>query len=413
MQTENSLLYYIWLTQCCDYNPKLTKLLLDKFKTVEEIYKANFYHPNFYKLLNLKNILKMDTNLDGSKRILEKCRKENINLISIDDENYPQRMKQMDNPPLLLYAKGKLPDLNRILGITIVGSRYCTENGRRIAEMLGRKLADSGFVIVGGMARGIDGAAHCGALSAGGTTLAVLAGGVDRIYPAEYAKLYSHILEHGAVLSERPPGVLGQGYFYKQRNRIMVGLSVGIVIVEGEKISGTSITAKIASNSNRDIFAVPGNPLNKTSELPNSLIKDGAKLTVNALDVMEEYIEIYPEMLEYGLEIKGKPVTGRLSDLSNTGKNAGRPAENFTPHENRLSNEKIEEFLKKSEFYDDERIILRYLWESGGTSLFDDIAENCKMEAAALSSKLIILQMKKAVLQSAGGQYTLNINITG
>lgn len=411
MRNENSLLYYIWLTECCGYNAGLAWKLLNKFKTPEEVYKANLYDKDLRKLIGLKNILKMDRSLESAKRILYKCQKGEISLITVDDGSYPKRMREVENPPLLLYTKGNLPDLNRILGISIVGSRHCSDDGRKAAEMLGRELADAGFAVISGMALGIDGAAHCGAISVGGTTVAVLAGGADRIYPTEHAKLYGHILEHGGVVTERPPGVVGQRYFYRQRNRIMVGLSAGVIVVEGSQKSGTSITARLAASWNRDVFAVPGNPVAENSELPNGLIADGAKFTTSSMDVIEEYIDIYPEELEYGLSIKGRPVVGNVAALVHSSEDKPK-IENITPSVNdRQRIADIDGFLKTSAFNDTECKILKYLFEADEESLFDDIAENCGIEASALSSTLIILQMKKAVIQSAGSRYSFNPDI--
>lgn len=411
MPCEDEIIYRIWLSQCCGYNLNTAHKLLEKFGTAEEVYKANRYSLSFAKLVKLKNILRADTSLDGAKRILDKCRKNDIRVIADNDEKYPNGMREVNNPPLVLYSKGKLPDLNKTIGITIVGSRHCTDDGKKAAGALASKLADSGFVIVSGMAKGIDGAAHCGALSAGGTTLAVLAGGVDVIYPTEHVRLYQHIQEHGAILSERPPGTVGRGTFYNQRNRLIVGLSAGVVIAEGEKKSGTSITAKLAYDANRDVFAIPGNPINPFSELPNSLIADGAKVTINALDIIEEYVNVYPERLEYGISIKGKPVVGNPANLTVDG--GSKPVKEkpvpLPPENKYFDSHSFEKFLAESKFSDTECKILRYLSGKENAVLFDDIADECEIETAALSSMLIILQMKKAVVQSAGGQYKLNL----
>ena len=411
MPNDEEILYKIWLSRCCGYNFGAAHKLLEKFGTAEEVYRANRYSLNFARLAKLKNILSADTSLDKAKKILDKCQSDDIQVIADNDSRYPNRMREVNNPPLVLYAKGKLPDLNKTIGIAVVGSRHCTEDGKKAAEELSEKLADNGFVIVSGMAKGIDGAAHCGALSVGGTTLAVLAGGVDVIYPQEHTKLYYHILEHGAVLSERPPGTIGRGTFYSQRNRLIVGLSAGVVIAEGEKKSGTSITAKLAYNTNRDVFAIPGNPVNPFSELPNSLIADGAKVTVSALDIIEEYIDLYPEFLKYGISIKGKPVVGNTESLT---RNAGAKPPKAKPkpliNENKHTDSRsFDEVLAESGFSETECKILKYLNDAKDAVLFDDIADECEIEAAALSSMLIILQMKKAVVQSAGGMYRLNL----
>lgn len=426
MSNEKNLLYHIWLSQFCNYNFSAAHKLLEKFGSVEEVFKANKYSGALGKLIKLKNLLRSDTTLDTAKRILEACNKKSITTISLNNAEYPNRLREINDPPLVLYARGKLPDLNKMLGIAVVGSRHCTDDGKEAASRISKELAESGFVIVSGMAMGIDGAAHCAALSVGGTTLAVLAGGVDVIYPSEHTRLYYHIEQHGAVLSERPPQTVGRPSYYRQRNRLLVGLSAGVLIAEGEEKSGTSITAKLAYNANRDVFAIPGNPVNPLSSLPNSLIKDGAKVTANASDITEEYIEIYPECLDYGISIKGMPVTGNFKYLTvteNTVKDVKAPKTvkvSKTPADNpaakkavisQLSDDKLEEALANKGFSTQERKILKYMYQAYEAVLFDDIADDCEIESAALGSILIILQMKKAVLQSAGGQYKFNTEI--
>lgn len=403
---ENELLYYIWLSQYCGYNYAAAHKLIEKFGTAEEVYNSSRKNHELGGLVRIKNILKADTSLDTAKKIFDSCQKKNIHTISIADAAYPYRLKSADNPPLVIYTMGKIPDLNRMIGITVVGSRGCTDDGKKMAENLSRGLADSGFVIISGMAKGVDGCAHRGAISAGGTTIAVLAGGADVIYPSVHTKLYYSITEHGGIISERPPGTIGRGYFYQQRNRMMVGLSAGVLIAEGRKGSGTAITAKAAHSMNRDLFAVPGNPINPYSWLPNNLIKDGAKITQNALDITEEYINLYPHQLEYGISIKSEPA---VIDASSSSKTSERSAadKNTSTRSSYVPAVNSEKLIKESGFTEDEQKIMEFLLKSGGEAYFDDIADYTMMETSALSSLLIILQMKKAVIQKAGGTYRL------
>lgn len=408
---DQQLLYAIWLNQACGHNPSTVHRLLKKFQTPEAVFHANHFNPDFYKTLGLGKLLKLSRNLDGAKRLLEECQKKSIQIIGWEDRHYPNQLKHIFEPPLLLYAKGNLPDMNRMLGISMVGTRQATKDGEAVAGILARNLAENGMVIISGMAKGIDGAAHCGALEAGGTTLAVLAGGVDVIYPSEHTYLYQHILEHGGVLSEQPPGTIGKPYFYKQRNRILVGLAQGTIIVEGELKSGTAISARLATENNRDIFAVPGNPINKEAELPNALIRDGAKQVTGPLDVLEEYLELYPERLTYGISLIGKPVVGRVERLLHPLR-APEPIPKVVEKPSQQEREyQLTKILEKGEFRKEEQIILRYLCQKGEWVSFDELAEHCQMEVGALSSMLIILQMKKVLLQQAGGQYQFYFDI--
>ena len=406
---EKRLLYTIWLNQVCGHNPSIIHRLLSKYQTPEEAYSANHFDSGFYKTVKLSKVLTMDRTLESAKRLLDYCHKHDIQIFDRDDERYPEQLKHIDEAPTLLYAKGAIPDLNRMLGIAIVGTRNGTEDGEKAAHLLGRSLADSGAVIISGMARGIDGAAHCGALECGGTTLAILAGGVDKIYPSEHTDLYRHILEHGGVLSEQPPGVIGKPQYYRMRNRILVGLSRGTVIVEGELKSGTALSARHATNSNRDVFAVPGNPMNPTSALPNALIRDGAKQVVDPLDILEEYLNLYAEELAYGIRLKGKPVTGRVQDLNHPPREKVMPVMERAKPDSETLIYQLEQKLKAGTFKEEEEKILRYLCLRAESVSFDDLAENCGLDIGTLNSMLIILQMKQMIEQAAGGQYRIQL----
>ncbi len=410
MEDEKRLLYAIWLNQTCGHDPVLIHRVLKHYVTAENAFHAKHFDSQFLKLVNLKRILHMDRSLDSAKRLLEDCRKRDILVFDHQDVRYPKGLKNIYQPPTLLYSKGKLPDLNRILGISVVGTRRPTKDGEKITRILGRDLAKNGAVIVSGMAMGIDGAAHCGALEAGGATLAVLAGGVDVIYPTEHTDMYQHILTHGAVLSEQPPGMVGKPNFYKQRNRIIIGLSMGTIVVEGEIKSGTSMSARLAVENNRDLFAVPGNPVNPSAALPNALLKDGAKQTTGALDVLEEYLELYPEQLTYGVSLIAKPVVGQVEELNHPSKTPVRePKKKEKPSLEELKHQLMHR-LSCGEFRDEEITILTVLCESEDTVTFDVLAERTQLNPASLSSMLVILQMKGLVLQQAGGQFSIHLD---
>ena len=404
MDSEKQLLYRLWLNICCDHNPKQINRLLKEFGSLEEIFKMDFHKPPLSKYLKLGQRLKVSHNLSKAKNLLEYCKENGIKIISIDMEEYPQRLKEVFAPPQILYVKGMELDFNKIFGVSVVGTRAGSEDGEKFAGKLGMDLATSGATIISGMAVGMDAAAHWGALEKGGTTIAVLAGGVDMIYPLENADLYEHILTHGCIVSEQPPGKRGEGVFYQQRNRIIVGLSHAVAIVEGKNRSGTSLTARLAKESNADIFAVPGNPMNAYSELPNSLIQDGCMPLTSAFDIIETYIGTYPEKLEYGNEKKGKPVIGKIKNEKPDNEKKKEKADKIES----VSVEEFEDWLSKDDrFSAEEKIILRFLWEKKEPVSYDEIADNCRINAAQLGSMLIILQMKKAVVPSAGGQYEL------
>jgi DNA processing protein len=208
----------------------------------------------------------------------------NGRLLTIWDADYPQRLRQIDDPPALLYYCGVLPAEP---AVAIVGSRQPTDLGRMFTEKLAREIASAGIVIVSGMARGIDSAAHRGALDGGGKTVAVLGCGIDRIYPPENVGLYMQIISNGTLLSEYPPGSDPLPGHFPGRNRIISALSLGTLVVEACRNSGSLITAEFALEQGREVMAVPGSVDRKTSYGPNLLIKQGAHPITETSEILE------------------------------------------------------------------------------------------------------------------------------
>jgi DNA processing protein len=211
-----------------------------------------------------------------------------VTIVSVDDPFYPPRLKEIYDPPLVLYVRGSVEVLTRH-GVAMVGTRHPTPYGSGMAERLGYDLAAQGLVIISGMARGVDTASHRGAISAKGKTLAVFGTGVDVIYPKENSRLSEQILAlGGALISEFPLGTFAAPQNFPIRNRIISGMALGVLVVEAAEYSGTRITARCALEQNREVYAVPGNVTNKNSWGPNTLIKQGAKLVATWEDVWEE-----------------------------------------------------------------------------------------------------------------------------
>ena len=200
------------------------------------------------------------------------------------EPGYPAALAAVDAPPPLLYIKGHAELFDRP-GIAIVGSRLCSAAGAKLAAMLARQLGDAGYVIVSGLARGIDGAAHEAAIAGG--TIAVVAGGIDMIYPPEHTGLHARIVRDGCIITEQPPGYVARAQDFPRRNRIISGVSLGVVIVEAAARSGTLVTARYAAEQGREVFAVPGHPLDPRAEGTNKLIKNGATLITDSADILE------------------------------------------------------------------------------------------------------------------------------
>jgi DNA processing protein len=227
---------------------------------------------------------------------IQRARAAGIKMIPFSDAAYPGSLRAIADPPPLLYVKGELRD-NDSKAIAIVGSRSASDYGRRIARDLARGLASFGFTVVSGMARGIDGMAHESALQAGGRTLAVLGSGVDRAYPPEHEMLYRRISESGAVISELPMGARPIAFNFPARNRLISGLSLGVVVVEATEKSGSLITASLAAEQGREVFAVPGEAGASRSRGSHRLIRQGAKLVETVEDIIEE---IAPQLSRNG-----------------------------------------------------------------------------------------------------------------
>lgn len=215
------------------------------------------------------------------------CRRSNVRILPRDDPEYPPPLENIPDPPALLYCKGQLESRDQ-LAIAIVGSRHCTPYGLRVAERLAAGLARVGITVVSGLARGIDAAAHRGALKAGGRSLAVLANGLASVYPPEHEDLARALTEGGALLSEMPMRQVPLAGLFTQRNRVISGLSLGVVVVEATPRSGSLSTANHAMEQNREVFAVPGPVDSLSSRGCHRLIRDGARLVETVDDILEE-----------------------------------------------------------------------------------------------------------------------------
>ncbi|MBQ4864096.1 DNA-processing protein DprA [Pseudoalteromonas sp. MMG013] len=236
--------------------------------------------------------------------LISHCETLSIAIVSYFDSRYPPLLKQICTAPLLLFCRGNI-DLLVQPQIAIVGSRSATATGLEIAAEFSYQLTQSGLVVTSGLARGVDGAAHKGALAHLGETIAVLGTGTDIIYPKRHQQLYQQIIERGLVVSEFLPGTLAKACNFPRRNRIISGLSLGVLLVEAEIKSGSLITARYALEQNREVFAIPGSIKNPLSQGGHFLLKQGAKLTEHVSDILEE-VSFLPENSLYTIESMAK-----------------------------------------------------------------------------------------------------------
>lgn len=288
--------------------------LLERFGKPENVFQATKKELLSIEAIQKKSISAI-VNFDLAKEVekeLTIIEKYGISIVTLEDPLYPKNLSHIPDAPPLLYVKGTLKESDE-LAVAVVGSRMATHYGRTVTEKLCQDLAKRGVTIVSGMARGIDSAAQWGALMGHGRTIAVLGSGLDVIYPGENKKLYDRIVENGAVISEFPMGTLPYSQNFPIRNRIISGLSLGVVVVEATHQSGSLITAQLALEQGREVFAVPGSIGSFKSMGTHGLIKQGAKLVENANDIMEE-IHPFREMEE---GIKPHPQSKELNLSTN------------------------------------------------------------------------------------------------
>ncbi len=285
---EENLLHWIALTRVEGIGTRLAHRLIEKFGTPEAVFQASLTELERCGLRapSAQGIFRQ-AGMKEAEEELERLAKTDAQLLTFGDARYPARLREIPDPPVLLYIRGSLEAV-RDFSISMVGTRRPTPYGSGVTLRLARDLAQRNFVIVSGMARGIDSAAHKGALEANGRTVAVFGTGIDVIYPRYNAHLAEQILERGAWVSEFPLGTSPQPENFPIRNRMISGLSLGTVVVEGAEYSGSLITARLAADQNREVFAVPGNITTAQSFGPNHLIKSGVKLVDCWQDVLEE-----------------------------------------------------------------------------------------------------------------------------
>jgi DNA processing protein len=285
------IFYWLALSLVPGVGSILFKRLLERFKTPEAVFRATANELSAVEGLGEKVVqaIRKGPFEKGVERELTLLEKVGGRILTLGEENYPKRLKEIYDPPPVLYVRGELRKQDE-LAISIVGSRKTSPYGRWFTERVSRELAQQGVTIVSGMARGIDSVAHQGAISEGGRTIAVLGCGVDIVYPRENRRLCEQVIDHGAVVSEFPMESPPEAGHFPKRNRIISGLSLGVVVVQAGKDSGSLITANYALEQGRDVFAVPGNVGAESTQGTNHLIKQGAKLVESSEDILQEIL---------------------------------------------------------------------------------------------------------------------------
>lgn len=400
-----TLKYWLWLTGRAGVSALRATQLLEHFGDPERIF---FADPGEYALLEdipsgMRRSLE-DKSLCEAEEILEQCDRLGISLLTMQDAHYPDCLKNIPDPPGVLYYKGKLPDFDRELTIGMVGARECSQYGEMMAARLGLDLARAGAVIVSGIAQGIDSHAIKGALAGGGTVVSVLAGGIDKIYPRESRFLYEDVVAAGALISEYPPGTPHKGVHFPVRNRIISGLSDGVIAVEGKEKSGTMITMNLALEQNRDTFAVPGPADAPMSAGTNRLIRMGwAKLVTGAADILSEYEGRRPlrRVLPMGQAEEEQRIKTALKPTCEMP--AAKEETEKKVVDKRPNRAYIDWKSARELFTDDERDILSALAQKD--RLADEIIETTQIPARRVLSALTVLQVRGYVEEGQGKRF--------
>lgn len=379
---------WIALNMIRGIGPRTANQLIDRFGSPAQVFAAS-------RLALGKEGLKLETIqelhnseiLDKANAEIERLEQLNASVITIEDEDYPPLLREIHDPPIALYVRGDLKRACAQPCLAVVGSRRCSTYGINSAQSLSRDLAANGLTIISGMARGIDAAAHRGALEAvreakgeasgetSGLTIAVVGTGLEMTYPKEHKKLEDEIAASGAVISEFPLGTPPLPQNFPYRNRILSGLCFGVLIVEAAEHSGSLITARLAYEQGREVFAVPGNITSQTSFGPNFLIKDGAKLVQHWRDVVEEL----PRDLKEGILGVNRP--GRDEGQSN-----------------------VQPMFETVALSDDERRIFDLL-TADAPSHVDQLLISSGMNSSDLMTALLGLEMKDRIKQLPGKSF--------
>ena len=389
----SGLKYWIWLAELSGLRSQTRLALLEHFGDPESVYYADAGEILLVENMTREQAAVLENkSLANAERILGDCRRLRLRVLTLQDADYPDRLRNIYDPPCVLYVRGHMPAIDEELAIAVVGTRDCTPYGKSWADKISGQLAAGGAVVVSGLARGIDTAAIRGALRSGGMTVGVLGCGIDVVYPPENGNLYEDVAATGVLISEYPPGSEPKGSHFPERNRIISGLSVGVLVVEAPERSGALKTANHALEQGRDLFAVPGPVGVKESVGCNDLIRQGAGLVTCGWDILRDYQARFPGKLRCA-EGRPQPEENRTAE----------PAADVRKLPRTLD-------LRKEGLSDDQILILRTLTDE--PMLVDDLIDLAEIPARRVLSALTMLEMDEYILQHPGKRYVRNVMLS-
>lgn len=290
------LKYWVWLSGRTGLRPETREALLERFGDPRAIFLATDRELDEIAWRDAERSTLRDKSLEKTQKILNDCQRLDVQIVTMQDAAYPVRLRNIYDPPCVLYVLGRLPAIDERAAIAVVGTRKATPYGMKMGRQMGYELTRGGALIVSGLAEGVDSAAAQGALRAGGSCIGVLGTAIDVVYPSENRRLFEDVCTVGALVSEYPPGAKTQRGNFPQRNRILSGLSVGVVVIEAPERSGALITASRALEQGRDLFVVPGNADSPSCAGSNALMRDCAKPVTGGLDVLIEYTHLFSDV---------------------------------------------------------------------------------------------------------------------
>lgn len=409
----SNLKHWIWLTQRKGIAGQTAVRILEHFGSPEQVHAAD---RGAYETMGglseaaIRSLL--DKSLDGADRVLGDCDALGIRLLTLQDSAYPERLAAIHQPPLVLYWKGRQIAFDEEVAIAMVGAREATPYGVDMASRLSIELTRRGALVVSGMAQGIDAASVRGALKVGGPVASVIAGGLDRVYPHYHKDLYEDVAAVGALISEYPPGTEHKGGHFPIRNRILSGLSVGVIAVECTRTGGTLLTVGHAMDQDREVFAVPGPVGAPMSEGPNRLIMAGtAKLILDADDVLCEFEQRFPVKLRRRPPLPPETAEQRRSGI--TPPPVEERPRTLPQDKKQPKIREKEEYLSwpdcKDKLTDDQRDVLLAL--DGSAARADDLVERTQIPARRVLSALTLLQIQGYVSEESGKRFQARVKL--
>ena len=414
------LIHWIWLSHRPGFGPRTKAKLLEHFRDPEAVYYADEEALGHLELSQEARAALLDKNLESSGKILEDCEKKRLNILTIQDAAYPSRLKNIPDPPLVLYYKGQLPDFDSEPVIGVVGTRKASAYGLTVAKRMGYQIGKCGGLVVSGMAYGIDGLAMSGALTAGAKTVGVLGCGADIVYPQSNRSLFRDVERYGCILSEFAPGQPAAKWTFPMRNRIISGMSCGVLVVEAPEKSGALITARLALEQGRDVFAVPGNIDMPTCAGSNELLRDGAIMVSSGWDVLSEYESLFPDKIHredapsrqraYPQELarqEGETTPPRVAQTPRIPEETNHLKKNL--EKKSIDKEPVQAYsdvnVNLSRLSGDEKTIVSCL--QNGQRLVDDVIAETGMTTGKLLAVLTMLELKGVIKRLPGKQICL------